>query len=178
MHNVTKNALALSVLALAAAGAAKGGLAVVPPVDETEAPKAAETGKDLIDPAGNSTEEAKGPVVATGVYDDLDALDIKMRAAPRDRVDFGFKDWAIGQHGLVTEEYVTRARGALKSAMLTQGKDNGKRFITRAAKGLPQYPKAVKGDIEVIRMKDIAGYKDGVKLPVVAAEAPKVAEPA
>lgn len=147
----------LNTVAFAAVMMAKSNLAVVedtehnPEVPLTDEPT---VGGDT--PVEVSTD---APVVAALVSDDYDIDEFEPRKRS-EAVNFGFRDWPIGGHAMVTAELADRARSAVQNAKLTNGKDNGKQFITRSAVGVKNkagqlvYPNAKKGDIEVVRIKD------------------------
>lgn len=129
-------------------------------ITQTETQSAGDPAPVVAEPVVEAPEGDK-PVVAMDTYDldELDDLKPRNRAAA---IDFGFKDWPVGGHGLVTADLADRARSAVQNAKLDGKKDNGKQFLTRSAVGLKNkagvllYPDAKKGDIEVVRIRDKA----------------------
>jgi hypothetical protein len=171
MRNIT-NAIGVSAVALMAAG--RGGSAALQPVPtepevevevEQTAPAPAPTEQAETEAKGDETETAAAddaaPKFDFRVYadepDDLPEIRTKAKA-----IEWGFKDMPVRGAMLIPAKLADRARGAIQNARQTKGKDNGKLFVTRQAKGLtrvkdgvevPIYPNAVKGDIEVYRRK-------------------------
>lgn len=175
----------LTSVAFATVMFAKGANLAV--VEDTEHnPEVPPAGDDLLNGGGGSdtltsTEgnepkvevpaaDDDAPVVTAMVSDDydIDEFEPRTRSEP---INFGFRDWPIGGHAMVTAELADRARSAVQNAKLTNGKDNGKQFITRSAVGVKNkagqlvYPNAKKGDIEVVRIKDKV-----VEAPAASAE--------